>query len=602
MSTRAPKAKNMSKTALTESTPITVVKDCIITNKAPIDVIVLDACSADTSPTQEIFQETLKVLPPEDKSSYIKANGSGNVLLDDQHKNDNGEEVDTTAYQLVIAKADCLYPVKATHSTRAHDSTKGIYYYPGVTIEVDDYTNMKSAEQFLQNIMAYPSYDLAEGFADACSQAKDAANTDTTDYVANFFAGTINYQKVKLNMLTAVTTYYDQFPYVWASYQGGKTYYLYSASDGIVAYEGSLQVTVPGVIPASSDKALPGFSITFTDPKNVDMKIFFRKGKFIDTITEDVPSICLFGSFSLKSDLTNVATDKNLISVIVGRVGKKEVIGFDEKQKETVVKDPDSGDTSKKWSGTYDLLHVDSVGKAINLLMVGGGLFMTFKEIYGGLKKLNENRLKRKAAKEAKGDDSPLTEEDFVQINTDQQRYLNDQQQGSQQEMAKVDPSIQVPKPEDMKAMMDACSKQITDQVNDKLKQTLQDGLDAQLDMFNKILDITHPRSLDAVKDRMDANQDKLDSATTPEACATVLPDVVQQLGQTNVDLKANYDVAVKKAEGDQKDGLTDAKAAADQKVEVSHNIEESRQRATEETPPEDFDFPFKEFDPTIFN
>ena len=617
MSTLTQKTKKTSNIALTDNggtTTKTVNKDCIITNGAPVDVIVLDAYSDDTTPMQEIFQQTLKVLPPKDGTGIVKATATGTVTLDDQHKNDNGDTVDTTGYELIIAKADCLYPVKATHSTQVHNTTTDVYSYPGVTIAADagadtdttgtkhnDYANMQSAEKFLQNIKAYPSYDLAQDYLNACDKFLNAAATDDTDYIGNFFAGTVSYKKVTLPMVTAVTTYYEQFPYVWASYQGSKTYYLYTSDGTIVSYVGALQVKVATDVPAKTDKKLPGFTLTFTDPKDVETTMSYQKGKFVDTITEDIPGISLFGSFSLKSDLTNVPTDKGLISIIVGRVGSAKVIGFDEKQKETEVKDPNSGDTSKKWSGTYDLLHADNIGKVINLLMVAGGLFMTFKELYGGCKKINEWRLKRKAAKEAKGDDSPLSENDFVEIKSDQQRYANDQQIANRQEMAKVDPTVQVPKPEDMQALMENYSKQITERVNAEMKRTLQEGLDAQLDLYNKILDITHPKGLDAIKDRMDANQGKLDDATSPEACAQILPEVSKNLGQTNVDIQVDFSAAMKGADGGQKAGLNEAKTTAEEKGKVSENIDESRKRSEEETAPEDLDFPFKEYDPSIF-
>ena len=613
MSTLASKPKKLSNAALTDPTPITVNKLCDITNNAAFDILVLDAYSEVTKPVQEVFEQTLKILPADGTNdTFIKATSTGKVMLDDKHKNDNGDSVDTTGYELIIAKADCLYPIKATHSTRAKDKTSGNYYYPGVTIVAEegadtdktknsDYVNMQSAEKFLQNIMAYPSYDLAKDYQAACDNAMNATSDDDTDYIGDFFATTVSYKKVDLNMVTAVTTYYEQFPYIWTNYHGGKTYYLYSSDSGVIAYQGSLEVTVATDVPAKTDKTLPGFSFKFTDAKDNVTTMHFNKGKFVDNLDLDIPGICFSGSFSLKSDLTNVAADNGIIAVIMGRIGSVKVIGFDEQQKETEVKDPDSGDTSKKWSGTYDLLHVDSIGKAINLLMVAGGLFMTFKELYGGCKKLRDYVQKKLAEKKAKGDDSPLTEDDFVQVKSDTQEYMTDQRAGSQREAARIDPAVQPPKPEDLRSMMDDYSKQITERVNAELKLTLQEGLDAQLDLYNKILDITHPKSLDQIKDNMDAAQGQLDTATTPETCATVLPEVTVAVGKINVDIQGNFNSAMKKADGDQKQGMDEANKAAEERGKVSQDVDASRERAEEGKEPEDADYPFEEFNPGIF-
>lgn len=587
------KSKSKEQVSIAQATTdVTIIKDCVFTNNSKQDIMVLRAyADVETNPPKEIFEETLTILPTKDNQKIIKAGTTGTITLDFQHKDEDGNDIDTTAYEFIIVRADCLFPVKAASTVRTVSTDKTQKYYPGVTITDDDYTNMKSAETFQLNIMAYPSYQLGKDYQTALNSAANASDDDDTDYIGNFFkTKTINYQKVTLDMVTAVTTYYEQFPYRWTDYKTSKTYYLYSTDDNVIKYAGTLDITCPTDIPADVDKSLPKFTLNFTDSGNAVTALTYLNGQFVDQET-DVPEMCFQGSFARKSDLSHVNTDSDVISVIVGRIGNLNIIGFDQKQTETKVVD-DNGDTSEKWSGTYDLLHVTNLGKAITLIFTAGGLIMVFKEIYNGVQKFKQWRKQKQADKAEKGDDSPLTKADLDALKAKLDAYNAGIQAEIQTTVKKVEPTAEVVTPETLKQSMEAYSKAITENVTKSLKDHLQDALDNQTELLEGILKYTSSPVTDLVSDHIQDAQDKLDKANSPDEISAIATDLTQQVTTINMDLIKDYGIAMKKATGSEKAEMEDAKAEADERAAESEVLDNQRQNSENETEPEDNEYP----------
>ena len=97
----------MSTTTLSAA-GVTINKDCVFTNNASTDILVLRAFSSYTTPPEEIYEEGLTILPAKDGSQVIKANQPATITLDIQHNDEDGNPVDTTDYQFIIARPDCL--------------------------------------------------------------------------------------------------------------------------------------------------------------------------------------------------------------------------------------------------------------------------------------------------------------------------------------------------------------------------------------------------------------------------------------------------------------------------------------------------------------
>ena len=580
----------MSTTTLSAAS-VTINKDCVFTNNASTDILVLRAFSSYTTPPEEIYEEGLTILPAKDGSQVIKANQPATITLDIQHNDEDGNPVDTTDYQFIIARPDCLYPVKSASTIRISSKDKTQKYYPGITIADSDYANMQSAENFEKTIMAYPSSTLAQDFLTALNNVDNESEDDDTDYIDDYFAKTTSFTNVDLNKVTAITTYYSQFPYVWAAYQGSKTYYLYGSDGTNIAYAGSLNIKVPVTFPANPDKSLPGFTITFTDASNITKKLYYQNGQFVDDQVAGVPGICLAGSFALKGDLSKVATDIAIIPVIAGNVYGVSVIGFDEKQ--TIVKDDDGSDT---WSGTYSVLHPKNVADWINLIITGMCVITGLKLVMGAV----EYAQKRLNSKKAEHDDgSPLTEDEKNEIKTDKAAYKEQMKKDYQQLLDKFNRELELP--QDVKSSMEEYNENKVDQLNEDMKTSLQDNLKEQSDFIESILDYGNTSSLQQASDGIRNNANNLETATSREQLNDVLPEVKISVSDTGGKLSAELTRVNQMVSQEQKKTFGDAKEAIDNKEKTSDDIDQSRTDAADGKVPDNIGYEPSGFRPGIF-
>ena len=568
---------------------LAVNTDCVVTNSSATDVVVLNEFSEDTTPPLDIFEQTLTPLPFHEGGGLVKTGGTGTVTLDDTHVSDSGDTVPTTSYSLLITKADCLFPLKSTHSTQARNST--IKYYPGIGATAADYANMQLAEHFQQTIRAYPSSQLAKDFYTALDKADKAADSDDTDYIGDFFAATTGFQQVNLVMNIAIVTYYSQYPYVWADYQGSKTYYLYSSDGTTVRYAGSFQIKVPVAIPANPDKSLPGFSLTFTDASKVAKTLYYSKGQFVDDHQVDIPGICLAGAFAQKSDLTKVPTDVMIIPILIGTVYGAHVIGYDEKQ--TVTKAPNGSDA---WSGSYDLLHPRNLMDWITLVLTGVGVFSGFKILMGGIEYFKNRFDKKKSEKE---DGSDPSAEEVEEIKTKTGTYKDQMKKDYQHELSKLDNKLELP--QDMNKSMDDYADDLTEQLNDDLKASCVDDLQGQSDFIESILDYGNTPHLQEAGDRISTNSTKLEGASTPESLNAVLPGVRTDIGSTGSNLSVELTRVNEMVSTEQKKLFDQAKENMDTHEKSSDGIDDAKQRAADGKLPDNLPYQPHEFRPGVF-
>jgi hypothetical protein len=282
--------------------------------------------------------KNFELLPLADgTSTVIKIGTSGSIVLDRSETTDQGTN-DAEGYQLIISSADWLKPL-------ANLSIQSELFPPPlwdpITLTADDLEGMKQTENFYQTIAAYPNSALAENYAaamtktsndiDSKADGSDGSTQAIKDTMANgeaaFFQGTTSYKKVTADQICLMEYYYDNFPFVWASY-GSATYYLYSNSDdgSTTTFAGTLTLTKPDTIDitkpnagyiCSFNPAVNPSDLTKTDVDPSQAKtLTYADGLFTEdnSANPDMPFIALKGMFGLKRTFTkNAAITQSLL-------------------------------------------------------------------------------------------------------------------------------------------------------------------------------------------------------------------------------------------------------------------------------------------------
>lgn len=557
------------------SPQVAIDKNCIITNNSALDILVLDAFADDDSPSPEqVYQQNLKPLSTSDGRKLIKAGMDGTVILDDYHTDTNGNQAYNKIYNLIFARADNLYPVTVAGEML---SLKTNNFAP-VTLTADEAKNMQSAEAFQQTIMAYPSSAMAKGFQDALAGAGNNANdSDSIDEaVATFFKTTRQYQAVTLDMIVAISTYYNQFPYVWADYKSSKTYYLYSSDGTNIKDCGSLKIAVPSGVPASTDKTLPGFTFTYADASGNQKSLYYSNGQFVDDVKSDMPSICLQGSFILKSQLTKNSGDTSIISVLGGTVNTDKVLGYDQKQ-----------DAHGDWSGLYTLLHPKNANDWIQLILMASGLYMAYEIIE---KKLKGQKDEIKKTKYENGDMEPgKPQMDSIKL---QMKEMELQMRIQNQKLLdKFNDGLKLP---------DSSGRGVADfqtrlenRMNEDTRSLLNDMLDQQGELLEQLAQYQVDQKVEDIADRIANNQDTLNNTPT-ESLPDVLPEVKSDIIATNTDLASEVKNADSKISAEAKESMKEAQRNIDESKEAADANEKNSEDVKDGDVGEDLDFPVR--------
>ncbi len=548
-------------------------KDCLITNNTKYSVVVLDAVGDNTSPSgQEVYEQSLKIWPTDSGAMVISSGQAENVTLNDYHMN-NGVSTYSKAYELIIAQADNLFPVKSTHSALPLKSPQ---VYPGVTVSADDAAFMLETEQFYQTICAYPSGDLAKNYANALQSATDNSGsiTDIDTAISKFFANT-DFKDVTLDMIAAVTTYYSQYPFVWADYKTSKTYYMYSSDGTTVTFEGTVVINTPDSTPANPDKALPDYSFTYTDAGNKQTKLYYTNGQFLNDVNAHVPDICLQGIFQLKSELTKVDTDNIIIPVLIGTANTKSVLGYPDKLQQ----DSDGN----FWTGIDAMFHPKTGQDYLNLFMTLTGVYMGLELILKGLKSLKE-AIWNKKANSADGSDPSSSD---VSALREQVKQLKTEMKSNYQQLAdKMDANVKL-NDNILDAMADYNAK-LVETLNTSQQEFMEDSLDALDSMINSLMDYGNPQNIQDADDGVYDNYNKLEN-TTPETMKQDLSDVKTAIDNlTNQVKEAIQSLAADARTKAEAATAEDNKANEDAK-DISDKIDDNRSKAENgDTPAKD--------------
>ena len=323
------------------ATAVNVNTTCKITNNSGTAVVILDAYDSATNTANKSpatgYEQNLKALPLAGGGTTL-ANGASDAVTLNDTRQSKGQTLPNYLYQLLISKAQGLFPVMDV--SEALDFTS--MGYPPVTVTAAAAANMTKAFAFMQNLMAYPGSNLATGFVSAMTAAQAKTTpTEMMQVIADYFNTTKSFQGLDFPSYLSVSSHMKAFAWTWgldASGNPGRTYNLYAQSD-VGTSEPSTQGTVTfsgGTVTDPTD-ANSGYTITLQPSTGGSSALSYNRAQFVNDTSVDVPSICLQGSYALKSTFTQKSSDNVLWPIILGTVNGIKVIGVSQAPEDAFV-------------------------------------------------------------------------------------------------------------------------------------------------------------------------------------------------------------------------------------------------------------------------
>lgn len=296
-------------TAYEESNAVQVASASItwnVTNASGTNIVIIRYASEEDSTTDQVYERSLTQLETTDGQKWIKAGSAATINLEAEDHN------------IILARADDLYPVKMVDLV-VDEATQT---FPAQTVTTGDAANMKLAERLKKYVAAFPNSVMAKDFKTVLSGNDPAKAT-------SFFKRYEAYKSLTIDMVVAVETYYNVYPFAWAGYAKAKTYRLYTSNGKANKKLGTVTLSNACSVPVNTDKAAPGFTITYTNGSTLK-KLAYANGQFVDDVSSAKPAICLQGLFTLKSGLTSISTDNEVIPILGGTINSESVMGYDE--------------------------------------------------------------------------------------------------------------------------------------------------------------------------------------------------------------------------------------------------------------------------------
>ena len=544
----------MLETFLTTDAPTTVPipdgfdANCNIINSSGVDLMVLDGFASSDTATEILYEQNLKILAASDASTIIKNGTTATFVLDGSYfDSDSKEWLYRYGYNLIIVRADNLFPIQIA-AVEPNDDYSG---YDDIPVTAADVTAMQDSQKFQQSLQAYPDSVLATQFSTACGDSLNNSDTSTDidSKVNAFFASTDNYKDVTLNSLTAIQTYWEAFPFIWAGYAASKSYYLYSSDGTTVSYVGSVNITAPTTAPASIDKSLPGFTLSFTPADNSGTKTLkYLNGQFVDSL--ETTTVALKGVYQLKSQFTNVSTDNVIMAFLSGSVNNSKVIGYNEKL---------SKDSNGNWSGFYTLLHPKDAAGWMTLILEVGAVAMTLELFSRPLKflldKFNDWRAKNKGADPSKTDADNMRTEAKAKQTADTTEAQHTMDRMGTDIRIKIDINI---------------NNSVTELQGDRSNRYTEDARSNYIDVTNRQTDSVRTLSkygmdnnLESMSTKIGVNKAALDpTKTTTEQFAEKLPTVKANSSSLDISIPVEATAKQAKTTAVEKQAITDATEA----------------------------------------
>lgn len=525
----------------------TTGKSWSITNNTDADLLVISASSADDQFTDQFYEQSINVLETTDGSKVIGKGTSGAIALN------------AAGYNLIIARADNLFPVK-TASVMWNDDTQ---MYPSLTVTTEDAGRTKLAAKFQQMLTAFPTSSLAADYATAL------ADSDATKAAA-FFKATDDYKTLTIDDVVAVQTYYTVYPFVWAYYGADKTYGLH-ATDGVTnKYVGYISLTNECPVPMNSDKSIPGFTITYTNG-DASQPLYYSNGQFVDDVNSASPGICLQGLFVLKSSLTKSDDDKVVVAVLVGIINGESVLGYDEEQASQ------NDGLLKDVSSSLDiLLHSDIAKYWLELAGVTLATLLGLAVLAKVFKVLNDKAFPPR---------DPLTPEEMrdhirevTQHNLDRMKDLG------------IKDSATLKIPEDVNASLDSIKWRGNDLLLKENKAKMQDIVNRQSDMLERLAEYSSNPKLQDVGDKVGDIYETL-LVTNAEDLGGSIEKLMNDLQSNATVLSTEISSVQRKFSADDRRAIEAANEAVETLSRQVENIEELRADLAENKTPEERQF-----------
>ena len=490
-----------------------------ITNNSGEEISILTPTTEDPTKVSNgiaVYNQRLVILKDTNGCTDISNTSNKNFLLDQYYKDpDTGKETYSTIYNVLGQTSSWYMPVANLGVMQI------LNQYEPQLITADDYSAMKSAGNFFQTISSYPSSKLSTDFqtamskttSDAASKADGSTNSSKninnsiTENVNNFFKSTTDYKNVTLANLVAMETYYQDFPFAWASYDSS-TFYLYSSNGKQTSFMGTITLTKPTTIDLT--KANGDYKCTYApaaDPSDTSsLKVDTAKSKgllytnslFVYSENPDDPSLGIKGTFQVKSTLTQKAGDTEIIPVLTGTIGGIVCSGFNTPQRKN------SPDDSEFWNLVF---HPKGAQQIFQSIMMWGGALMMLHFAYSMLSGIYNKLFGKK---------QPTTEEMFKEMKKD----LSDQLEQQSKDIADRMSNNQNPGPDNPVDALEMTAEQrglITDASNaDRLSDSIE-SMEKSLETlaeYSQDMTAEQLENMEQLGTKLQDMQAKLDSAS----------------------------------------------------------------------------------------
>jgi len=544
-------------------------KNCKITNNSGKDIVVIDAYESSKNSTAEMYEQNhLDILETTDQQKVIKTGTTGTVLLDDYFEDEKGKTEYKTIYNLIIAQSEDIFPVISVGEMLGFvDPT-----YPPITASEAEAKNMKLAETFHQEILAFPTSNMSKDFQVALSgsQQKSSTTGDIDSSMSGFFAKYPQFKSLGLNNVVAINTYYGQFANIWANYKASYTYYLYSGDGSKITAQGKIEFKKTGTAnPADTKDHNGGYTITYIDHDNKQTTLYYLNGQLVSDKTLAIPPICLQGIFMLKSTLSHNSKDNVLIPVMSGKVNGTKVMGTNEEK--TI------------HSSLWVFFHPKSFQAWLGLISSLVGILFALQFAVSGLKSLYDriNRLVDKY----QGKEPPKSDIEKLRDELKAERVAR--QEDAQKLLDKFDEQLKVP--ENLDPALEQTKAKIKEILQEDQKSVLEDNLKAQASKLHELAEYGVDENIEEIAEDLRQSLDDLNDAS-PEELGDVIAEVKGNLKDINTKLGNEEERLSEELTEETKQALETQNAKIQESEEISEEIDKSLDGLDDGEVPEDID------------
>ncbi|MFJ4344393.1 hypothetical protein [Pseudomonas sp. NPDC089401] len=527
-----------------------------VTNQSGDALAVVSAYSDDDASAQQVYNQTLSLLKTSSGASTIASTTTADVVL----VGAAGQVI----FDLLYSRPANLYPV-----CNATVMTVGKPPQP-LTVTAQDAATLTNAFTFIQTISAYPSSSLAQNYAAAAqSAANSTSNQGIDSTMSAFFASTSQFKDLDVVSVTTAQTYLSAFPFGWAQSMASYTYYLYApgtassdSSSASPSLLGSLTLVRKSnpPLPADPTDHSGGYTLAFTDSSNKVTPLFYSDGQFVSSLTDDVPTLCFKGLFTVKSQFSGNTDDTQVLPILHGSIGGVTVLGLNFKLP--------ANDDSNEW---YALFHPKSFYQFLQSAAFIVGVLMAAEWVGSKVVALG------KYIRDKWNGEVPKTQEQKLQEFTDR---LEANQKEFFDKMAErfgpQDP-VNVPQPQDLGPTIEELRAELVSDLSDLQRAGLNDTIDTQLGQIEDLARISDTQSLNDAATRLAKARDDLNDAFTPEEMQSALAEATAAVNDAHTTIGESIETNAQKMDNELKRQLDEDQLAVEDSQRLNEEIESTK-------------------------